>query len=392
MSRQVSRTRGIVLTAFSAAVAVSLAACTPPMPPDVKAALAESQITCTPGAATAAVPEVFAGAMDVVGQALTGACPDETLTEVPAGEAAGITVVDSAPTPDMVEAVSADFCSGDPAIVVPAFAYPVAMSYNIIGLEGLVMTPQIVAGILNGTITRWDDPALVAANEGYDLTNLPPIDLISVESPQGSVLAMTSWLKKVDPQAWTDEPTGSLKAGRKVSTAADLLAELSAVEGSIAVLPTVQAYGASLGTASLPVTPSDGSADVVIATDDTQAAKIGAAATSMAKDDAGNITVAPAVGGNPVEGMLDTIAAKIVVPDGEPIVGWPVLGFAHAIVCDSSTDPVPLNAAQYLVRMAGQGSLEAYGVTPLPEPIRVATFVPLRVEVTDPSADPVATN
>jgi hypothetical protein len=34
-----------------------------------------------------------------------------------------------------------------------------------------------------------------------------------------------------------------------------------------------------------------------------------------------------------------------------------------------------------MVRLAGQGSLEIFGVTPLPEPIRVQTFTPLRVTV-----------
>ncbi len=36
-----------------------------------------------------------------------------------------------------------------------------------------------------------------------------------------------------------------------------------------------------------------------------------------------------------------------------------------------------------MVRLAGQGSLETFGVTPLPEPIRVQTFTPLRVTVQD---------
>jgi hypothetical protein len=39
------------------------------------------------------------------------------------------------------------------------------------------------------------------------------------------------------------------------------------------------------------------------------------------------------------------------------------------------------SAAQFLERLAGQGSLETFGVTPLPEPIRVQTFAPLKVVV-----------
>ena len=49
------------------------------------------------------------------------------------------------------------------------------------------------------------------------------------------------------------------------------------------------------------------------------------------------------------------------------------------MVCDSPGDPLPLAFAQYAVRLAGQGALESFGVTPLPEPVRVQTFLPLKV-------------
>ena len=58
-----------------------------------------------------------------------------------------------------------------------------------------------------------------------------------------------------------------------------------------------------------------------------------------------------------------------------------------AVICttDDPADPLGLSLAQYVVRLAGQGALETYGVTPLPEPIRIQTFTPLKVTV-DPNA------
>ena len=49
MSRRSVKVRGIVLTSFVGAAVLVLSACTPPLPPDVLAAQAESQITCQSG-------------------------------------------------------------------------------------------------------------------------------------------------------------------------------------------------------------------------------------------------------------------------------------------------------------------------------------------------------
>jgi hypothetical protein len=97
----------------------------------------------------------------------------------------------------------------------------------------------------------------------------------------------------------------------------------------------------------------------------------------------------PAIGGVPVEGNFDLASSKIVLAEGQPLVGWPIMGMAHLMICDDPADPLPLSVAQYAVRLAGQGALETFGVTPLPEPIRVQTFKPLKVTVSGgPSAAP----
>ena len=84
-----------------------------------------------------------------------------------------------------------------------------------------------------------------------------------------------------------------------------------------------------------------------------------------------------------------------MMAEGAPLVGWPVLGYAHLLICDNPAEPLPLLFAQYLVRLAGQGSLESFGLTPMPEPIRIQTFGPLKVVVNvdgvdAASASPVA--
>lgn len=383
MPRSTSINRGIVLAAVATGFTV-LVACTPPLPPDVKAALAEDQITCETGTTTVSVPTEFSGSMTAVGDSLMGVCPEQLVTEVSPGEPAGVAIIDRTPSADQIASASATFCANAPAVVIPAFAYPVTLAYNIIGLEGLVMTPEIVAGILSGSITSWDDPAIAAANEGYDLTGLPSVMLMSVEESQGSVEAMTAWLTAEAPEAWTAGQVGTINAGEKVATNDDLLAGMLANEGSVAVLPTFLAYGQGLATANLPAMAAEEVAsEVVVTTDDTQLAKVGAGATIATTDANGNIVASPAIGGVPNPESFDLNASKVVLQEGQDLVGWPVLGFAHAVVCDTASDPLPMSFSRYLVRLAGQGSLEAYGLVSLPEPIRVSTFTPLRVTVVE---------
>ncbi len=371
--------RGIVLATFVGMGALVVTACTPPLPPDVLAAQAERNITCQDGAQDVSLPDDFAGSMALVNGSLTGACANQSITEVPADAPAGVRIIDRAPSAADIAAFAKTCPSG--VITVPAFAYGVAPTYNIIGLEGLVLPPDVIAGILTGAITRWDDPAIVAANPGVDLTNLPDITVMSLEAPQGAVEAETAWLAKAAPKAWTQGTVGTIGIGNTYPTLADLAAELTVTDGAFAILPAVDAVANNLPMATAEVQGQS------VSVDQSALVKIGSGATSITTDDAGNITASPAIGGVPVEGNFDAAAAKIVLAEGQEMVGWPVVGYAHMLVCDDPADPLPLSSAQYLARLAGQGSLETYGLTPLPEPVRIKLFAPLKVTL--PSGAPI---
>jgi hypothetical protein len=233
-------------------------------------------------------------------------------------------------------------------------------------------------------VTSWEDPLLAEANPDFDLSGLPPITLMSVETTQGAVEAMTAWISAFAPAAWTAGTVGTLEAGTRLPTVTDLIGEISVTEGAIAVLPIFQAFNNVLAVANLPVvaTDSDGkAAEVIVTADDVQLYKVGSGATTVTTDETGNILASPAIGGVPVEGNFDVASSKIVLGEDQALIGWPVLGYAHVLICDDAADPLALSFAQYVVRLAGQGSLETFGLTPMPEPIRVKTFIPLKVTV-----------
>ena len=60
-------------------------------------------------------------------------------------------------------------CDGQAPIEVPSYVSPIAVVYNLDGVDDLRLSPDTLAGIFAGTITSWDDPAIVEDNPGADL-------------------------------------------------------------------------------------------------------------------------------------------------------------------------------------------------------------------------------
>jgi phosphate transport system substrate-binding protein len=77
-------------------------------------------------------------------------------------------------------------------------------TYNIPGVTAtLNFTPETLAGIFLGKITKWNDPAIAAINKGV---NLPSSDIVVVHRSDGSgtTYIWTDYLSKVS-QEWKDK-------------------------------------------------------------------------------------------------------------------------------------------------------------------------------------------
>jgi phosphate transport system substrate-binding protein len=73
-------------------------------------------------------------------------------------------------------------------------------TYNIPGVSvALNFTPEALAGIFLGKITKWNDPAIAAANKGV---NLPGNDIVVVHRSEGSgtTYIWTDYLSKVSEE------------------------------------------------------------------------------------------------------------------------------------------------------------------------------------------------
>jgi phosphate transport system substrate-binding protein len=87
-----------------------------------------------------------------------------------------------------------------PTVVhVPTVLGAVVVTYNVPSVEHLRLTPETLAGIFLGHITRWNDPALAKVNPG---TKLPAAALSVVHRSDGSGTSsiFTDYLSKVSPE------------------------------------------------------------------------------------------------------------------------------------------------------------------------------------------------
>ncbi|MCS7097480.1 MAG: phosphate ABC transporter substrate-binding protein PstS [Candidatus Methanomethyliaceae archaeon] len=83
----------------------------------------------------------------------------------------------------------------DPVIHIPWTMGGVVVSYNIPGIgSGLKLTPDVIAKIFQGNITKWNDPEITSLNPGI---NLPDREIVVVRrsDSSGTTYVFTSYLK-----------------------------------------------------------------------------------------------------------------------------------------------------------------------------------------------------
>jgi phosphate transport system substrate-binding protein len=161
-----------------------------------------------------------ANAMTRFVKAFEQACPGQTLDYTANGSGAGISEFignqtdfggsDSEMLPP--EYAAAQQRCGSPAWNLPVVFGPIAISYNVNGVNSLTLDGTTAAKIFNGAIAAWNDPAIAALNRGV---NLPaePIRVIFRSDESGTSDNFQKYLDTASNGAWGKGAGKTFKGG-----------------------------------------------------------------------------------------------------------------------------------------------------------------------------------
>lgn len=103
-------------------------------------------------------------------------------------------------------------CGTDGAFQVPAYISPVAVAYNLPSVtESVKMDAATIARVFKGEITKWNDPAIAALNEGVELPDLA-ITPVHRADDSGTTENFTDYLAQAAPEVWGVEAADAFPA------------------------------------------------------------------------------------------------------------------------------------------------------------------------------------
>lgn len=152
-----------------------------------------------------------AAAMEAWKASFESANPDATVAYDPVGSSGGREQFLTGATQfggsdaylDDEEIVAATERCGDGEVIqLPAFLSPIAVAYNLEGVDNLQLSPQTLAGIFTQQITSWDDPAIAADNPDATLPSTA-ITPVNRSDGSGTTANFTDYLAAAAPDVWT---------------------------------------------------------------------------------------------------------------------------------------------------------------------------------------------
>jgi phosphate transport system substrate-binding protein len=143
-------------------------------------------------------------------------CSGATITYGGGGSGLGITDFeagqvdfagsDAALNPAAGEVTKSSKACGSQAIDIPMVTGPIAISYNVSGVSKLILTPDVLAKIMLGKITTWNDAAIAAINKGVTLPSTK-ITVFNRADESGTTQNFEAYLAASAPSVWKAVPS-----------------------------------------------------------------------------------------------------------------------------------------------------------------------------------------
>ncbi|WP_018503399.1 phosphate ABC transporter substrate-binding protein PstS [Parafrankia discariae] len=351
-----------IVAGLAAAALLSLAACGSDDNSDTDTttgaapSTAAGGIDCAKGSITGSGSSAQKNAMDEWVSAYQDECDGATINYQGSGSSTGrqqfidkqVTFAGSDSALKDAQKTAADArCTGGAAVDIPMVVGPIALIYNLDGVDKLNLSASNVAKIYSGAITKWNDPAIVADNDGVSLPDAP-IQSIHRSDGSGTTDNFTKFLKGAAAADWTFEGGSDWTApgGQGAKGSDGVTSTVKSTPNAIGYVELSYAENASLPTALI------GNAADEFVEVSTDAASIGISSAKVAEGDDLKLT------------FDYTTATK---------GAYPIYLATYEIACTTGTpaDQAPLlkSFLTYISSEAGQSAIADLGYAPLPDTI-----------------------
>lgn len=143
-------------------------------------------------------------------------------------------------------------CVSDDIVEIPVYISPVAIVFNLEGVDTLNLDAATIAAIFAGTITNWDDAAIADQNPDAELPDLA-IAPVHRSDASGTTETFANYLSAVAPDVWTYEVGDEwpIQAGEAAQGTSGVIDRVSNGQGTIGYADASQA--GDLGTVAVQV-------------------------------------------------------------------------------------------------------------------------------------------
>ncbi|TQM06335.1 phosphate ABC transporter substrate-binding protein (PhoT family) [Pseudonocardia kunmingensis] len=246
-------------------------------------------------------------------------------------------------------------CGGpDNVIQMPLYISPIAVVFNLEGVDNLQLAPSTIAQIFNRQITTWNDPAIAADNPGVQLP-ATPITPVNRADESGTTENFTEYLVAAAGADWPHEADGNwpVQGGE-------------AAQGTSGVVGAVQGGQGTIGYADLSQAGELGTVDV----------RVGDAFVNPSPEAAAAIVEASPR----IEGQGNFNFAVELARDNPAAGTYPIVLVSYTLACTQYSDPAQADAVRaflnYIASEEGQAAAsENAGNAPISASQR-STFQP----------------
>ena len=328
---------------------LALMGCTPPMPPEVKAALADKYVTCVDGPLSVSAHPDNAEILGLWADSYSANCKNSQVQVLEFGAPVDVVIAGRfEPTA---------FCTPD--IKIPVGLDGVVATATVEGIENIVFSPELLNRVLLGQVATWQDPELISLNPEIVFPDLP-LQVV----PSGSVSeveALNAWMAQATDGTW-----------QPVATSPERNIDDLMTEGSVGLTNLANATFNSLSVIEMQLPASEESLYP-------EAAGVDSAGTQMVLSESGAEYVAT------IDPTLEPIASE---GTDEAATPWHGVAQTSLTICQGSNQLAAKAFAKFVLRLDSQGEFVAAGHNQVAEQIRQQLLEIVSVGLPEPTIPP----